>query len=138
MAFPGCLAPAAMTEGILQGEQSTHGSVPSVGTAGEQGVYPSGNQGRYLGFGFIPPGTLVDPWQHSFGHNGKHVQLMTKLWRFTLTLFPAAAQIIGWPRDLTLFFVLLLCFLQLMDNFHRPNMWSGDGDKPLAADPRSS
>jgi len=126
-----------MIEGIPQGGQSTNGSVDSVGTAGKQGVYPCGNGRRCLGLGFTTPGTLVDPWQHSFDHNGKHVQHMTELWRLTLTLLPVAVQIVGWPRELTLLFALL-CFLQLMDNFTRPNTWSGDGDKPLAADPRSS
>lgn len=102
VAFPGCLAPAAM---ILQGEQSTHGSVPSVGTAGEQGCYASaGSWGRHSGLGFIAPGMLVEPWQHSFDHNGKHIQRMTKIWRFTPTLLPVTAQIRERPSELTLFY----------------------------------
>lgn len=75
-------------------EQS--GSATSAETGGEQGVYPScGSWGETFGLGFIPPGVLVEHWQHSFDHNGKQVQHMTEIWRFPFTLLPVAAQITG-------------------------------------------
>lgn len=57
---------------------------------------------------------LVEHWQHSFDHNGKHVQHMAKIWRFALPLLPVAAQATARPRELTLPFVLLP-FSQLLD-----------------------